>query len=44
MTSQIPDDTDASYAAYAAAVKHIACDRKDEAGLKAAIADQGFQV
>ena len=44
VTSQIPDDTDASYAAYAAAVKHIACDRKDEAGLKAAIADQGFQV
>ena len=44
VTQQIPDDTDDSYKAYAAAVKHIKCDRKDEAGLKAALGNAGFQV
>jgi nucleoside-diphosphate-sugar epimerase len=44
VTSQIPDDTDESYAAYAAAVKHIAADRSEHEGLKAAISGKGFQV
>jgi len=44
ITAQVPDDTDESYAKYAAAVKHIACDRKDTEAMKAALAGQGFQV
>lgn len=44
ITSQIPDDTDESYAKYAAAVKHIAADRSDPEAMKAAIAGKGFQV
>jgi nucleoside-diphosphate-sugar epimerase len=44
VTFQIPDDTDASFAEYASKVKHIAADRSDPEGLKAAIAGRGFQV
>lgn len=44
VTYQIPDDTDESFEKYAAAVKHIACDRKDTEALKAAISGKGFQV
>ncbi|CAD7701177.1 unnamed protein product [Ostreobium quekettii] len=41
---QIPDDTDESYAKFAASVHHIKGDRKDEADLKAKLSGQGFQV
>lgn len=44
VTFQIPDDTDESYAAYADAVKHIAADRSDPEGIKAAISGKDFQV
>lgn len=44
VTSQIPDDTNESYAKYAAAIKHIACDRKDNEAMKAALSGKGFQV
>lgn len=44
VTFQIPDDTDQSFAKYAAAVKHIAADRSDHESLKAAISGKGFQV
>lgn len=44
VTFQIPDDTDESYATYAAAVKHIACDRSDPEAMKAALSGKGFQV
>jgi len=44
VTSKIPDDTDESYEKYASAVKHIACDRKDNDAMKAALSGQGFQV
>lgn len=44
VTSKIPDDTDESYEKYASAVKHIACDRKDNDAIKAALSGQGFQV
>lgn len=40
---QIPDDTDASYKAYADAVKHIAADRKDEGLMKEKLAGSGFE-
>ena len=43
VTFQIPDDTDAGYASYAAAVKHIACDRQDVEGMKAALGGKGFE-
>ena len=43
VTYQIPDDTDASFAAYAAAVKHIACDRSDGDAMRAALSGKGFQ-
>ncbi len=43
VTYQIPDDTDASYAKYAAAVKHIACDRMDNDAVRAALKGKGFQ-
>lgn len=42
VTQQIPDDTDASFADYQAAVKHIACDRKDAEALKQ-LSGMGFQ-
>ena len=42
VTQQIPDDTDASFAKYQAAVKHIACDRKDAEALKQ-LSGMGFQ-
>jgi hypothetical protein len=44
VTYQIPDDTDESFAAYAAAVKHLACDRSDPEAMKAALTGKGFQV
>ena len=43
ITSPIPDDTDASFAAYAAAVRHVAADRSDPEAVKAALAGKGFQ-
>lgn len=43
VTAQIPDDTDESFKAYEAAVKHIACDRTDGAALKDKLSGQGFQ-
>ena len=42
VTSQIPDDTEASFAAYQSAVRHIACDRKDPEALKQ-LSGKGFQ-
>ncbi|KAL4551793.1 hypothetical protein Ndes2526B_g06056 [Nannochloris sp. 'desiccata'] len=44
ITSQIPDDTDDSYAKFAAAVKHIACDRSDPEAMKAALTGTGFEI
>lgn len=44
VTFQIPDDTDESFAAYAAAVKHIACDRTDVPALKEKLAGSGFEI
>ncbi|GAB4821789.1 hypothetical protein N2152v2_008835 [Parachlorella kessleri] len=44
VTYQIPDDTDASYADYAAAVKHIASDRSDSEAMRTALKGRGFQV
>jgi len=44
VTFQIPDDTDESFARYAAAVKHLACDRSDPEAMKAALTGSGFQV
>ena len=43
VTQQIPDDTDESFAKYQAAVKHIACDRKDAEAVKDKISSAGFQ-
>jgi nucleoside-diphosphate-sugar epimerase len=42
VTQQIPDDTDDSFKKYEAAVKHIACDRKDPAALQQ-LSGLGFQ-
>ena len=42
VTFQIPDDTDESYKQYQSSVKHIAADRSDPDGIKAAISGQGF--
>ena len=43
ITSQIPDDTDASFKSYADAIKHIAVDRKDEAAVKEKLSSGGFE-
>ncbi len=43
VTQQIPDDTDDSFAKYEAAVKHIACDRKDADAMKEKLSGAGFQ-
>lgn len=43
VTAQIPDDTDESFKAYEAAVKHIACDRTDGGALQEKLSGQGFQ-
>ncbi len=43
VTQQIPDDTDESFAKYEAAVKHIACDRKDAEAMKEKLSGAGFQ-
>lgn len=39
---QIPDDTDESFAAYKAAIKHIAADRKDKDALSDKLAGKKF--
>jgi nucleoside-diphosphate-sugar epimerase len=44
ITSQIPDDTDASYAEYKKAVKHAKADRKDTDAVKEAVAGKNFDV
>jgi nucleoside-diphosphate-sugar epimerase len=44
VTFQIPDDTDDSFKAYQDAVKHIAADRKDSAGLTDKLTGSGFEV
>lgn len=44
VTFQIPDDTDESFAKYAAAVKHIACDRSDADAMVAALGQHKFDV
>lgn len=43
VTQQIPDDTDDSFAKYEAAIKHIACDRKDADAVKEKLSGAGFQ-
>ena len=43
VTQQIPDDSDESFAKYQAAVKHIACDRKDAEAVKEKLSGAGFQ-
>ena len=43
VTFQIPDDTDDSFKAYQDAVKHIAADRKDSAGLTDKLTGSGFE-
>jgi hypothetical protein len=42
VTYPIPDDTDESYAAYKAAIKHIAADRQDGNALKEKLAGRSF--
>jgi hypothetical protein len=44
VTAQIADDTDASYAKFKGAVKHIAGDRQDSADVVAKLKGSGFQV
>ncbi len=44
VVSQIPDDTDESFAAYSSRINHIACDRKDAEAMKTALSGKGFQV
>ena len=43
ITSQIPDDTDATFKSYTDAIKHIAVDRKDEAAVKEKLSSGGFE-
>ena len=43
ITSQIPDDTDATFKSYTDAIKHIAVDRKDEAAVKEKVSSGGFE-
>ena len=42
IASQIPDDTDESFAHYKSAIKHIASDRKDKAQLEERLAGKHF--
>ena len=42
VTFQIPDDTDDEYAAYKAAVQHIAVDRQDTPALMDALSGKAF--
>ena len=44
ITTQLADESDADYAAYKGAVKHLAADRKDFEGLKEKLAGSGFEV
>lgn len=44
MTTQIPDDTDESYAQYVKSINHIACDRKDSAAVESSLKGQKFDV
>lgn len=44
ITSQIPDDTDATFKSYTDAIKHIAVDRKDESAVKEKLSSGGFEV
>jgi len=44
VTSMIPEDTDASYAAYEKAINHIAVDRKDAAAVEAQLKGTNFDV
>ncbi|KAF8065817.1 CSP41B [Scenedesmus sp. PABB004] len=44
ITSQIADDTDASYARFAGSVKHIAGDRQDFDDVRRKLGGSGFQV
>lgn len=44
ITFQLPDESDADYAKYSSAVKHIASDRSDPEAIKAALTGTGFQV
>ena len=43
ITSQIPDDTDATFKSYTDAIKHIAVDRKDESAVKEKLSSGGFE-
>lgn len=43
ITSQIPDDTDATFKQYTDAVNHIAVDRKDASSVKEKLASGGFE-
>lgn len=42
ITQQIPDDDEASYSAYKAAVQHAKADRKDADAMKPALSGQTF--